>query len=85
MPVFSGDGLHLSHVPYEVVACIIHDGTHAWQGHYRVLLKTNDGWCLNDDARAAELLDTCTAQALTATRCYLLIQETYELSGGHLA
>ena len=35
MLVFSGNGLSLSHVAYEVVACLIHDGAHAWQGHYR--------------------------------------------------
>ena len=82
MPVFSGHGLNLSQVPYDVVACVIHDGTHSWQGHYRVLLKTSDGWCLRDDARAAKLLDQHAAHALTASRCYMLVYRRQHSSGG---
>ena len=73
MPLFDGAGLSLNYVPYQLDACLIHDGSQAHQGHYRALLRAADGWCLKDDAKVASILIHVAAQSLVATRCYILI------------
>ena len=73
MPHFDGPGLSFKYTPCQLLACLLHDGPHARQGHYSTILRAAEGWCLKDDAREATILDQSAAQSLAATRCYVML------------
>ena len=62
-------------LPYALQAVILHDGPGTDSGHYRIMLRTDGGFCLKDDAMQPAQLNHEEAQTVAGRCSYIALYQ----------